>query len=81
MPLWESYNKQIESDIADVKNTGGRPAGTITAAAFLQKFVPDCAWAHLDIAGTAWEEKGTACCPKGGTGVGVRLLVDFMQQA
>ena len=81
LPLWESYGKQIKSDIADVKNIGGRPAGTITAAAFLQKFIPDCAWAHLDIAGTAWEEKGEACCPKGATGVGVRLLVDFMQQA
>jgi leucyl aminopeptidase len=81
LPLWESYGKQIKSDIADVKNTGGRPAGTITAAAFLQKFVPDCAWAHIDIAGTAWEEKGTACCAKGATGVGVRLLVDFIQQA
>jgi len=81
LPLWESYNKQIKSDIADVKNTGGRPAGTITAAAFLQKFVPECDWAHLDIAGTAWEEKGVACCPKGATGVGVRLLVDFVQQA
>lgn len=80
LPLWESYGKLIESDIADVKNTGGRPAGTITAAAFLQKFVPDCPWAHLDIAGTAWEEKGTASCPKGATGVGVRLLVDFLQQ-
>lgn len=80
LPLWESYGKLIKSDVADVKNTGGRPAGTITAAAFLQKFVPDCAWAHVDIAGTAWEEKGTACCAKGATGVGVRLLVDFMQR-
>lgn len=81
MPLWEVYDKQIKSEIADVKNSGGRPAGTITAAAFLRQFVPDCPWAHVDIAGTAWEEKGTALCPKGATGVGVRLLVDFLRQA
>jgi leucyl aminopeptidase len=81
LPLWEVYGKLIKSDIADVKNTGGRPAGTITAAAFLQKFIPDCPWAHIDIAGTAWEEKGTAFCPRGATGVGVRLLLEFMQRA
>lgn len=80
LPLWDSYGKQIKSEVADVKNTGGRPAGTITAAAFLQQFVPDCPWAHIDIAGTAWEAKGTALCPKGGTGVGVRLLIDFLEQ-
>jgi leucyl aminopeptidase len=80
LPLWEAYGKLIKSEVADVKNTGGRPAGTITAAAFLQQFVPDCPWAHIDIAGTAWEEKGTDWCPKGGTGVGVRLLVDYLMQ-
>jgi leucyl aminopeptidase len=80
LPLWEDYARQIRSDIADVKNTGGRPAGTITAAAFLQQFVPDCPWAHIDIAGTAWEEKGTALRPKGATGVGVRLLIAFLMR-
>ncbi|ABA87461.1 cytosolic aminopeptidase, M17 family [Syntrophotalea carbinolica DSM 2380] len=80
LPLWDSYDKQIKSEIADMKNTGGRPAGTITAAAFLQRFVPDCPWAHIDIAGTAWEAKGTALCPRGGTGVGVRLLIDLLEQ-
>ncbi len=80
LPLWDDYGSQIKSDIADVKNTGGRPAGTITAAAFLQKFAEDYTWAHLDIAGTAWEEKGQPCIPKGGTGVGVRLLVQYLRQ-
>ncbi len=79
LPLWEEYAGQIKSDIADVKNTGGRPAGAITAAAFLQKFASDFNWAHLDIAGTAWEDKGRPYTPKGGTGVGVRLLIDYLQ--
>lgn len=80
LPLWDEYASLIKSDFADVKNTGGRPAGTITAAAFLQKFADDYTWAHLDIAGTAWEEKGQPCIPKGGTGVGVRLLVQYLRQ-
>jgi len=81
LPLWEDYAAQIKSDIADVKNIGGRPAGTITAAAFLQKFAEEFTWAHLDIAGTAWEEKGRPYTPKGGTGVGVRLLVHYLRQS
>jgi leucyl aminopeptidase len=80
LPLWDDYNEQIKSDIADVKNTGGRPAGTITAAAFLQKFAAGYRWAHLDIAGTAWEDKGRHYLTKGGSGVGVRLLVRFLQE-
>ncbi|BCR03395.1 putative cytosol aminopeptidase [Desulfuromonas versatilis] len=80
LPLWEEYAQQIKSDIADVKNTGGRPAGTITAAAFLQKFAEEYTWAHLDIAGTAWEEKGRPYIPKGATGVGVRLLVEYLRK-
>ena len=80
LPLWDDYAAQIKSDIADVKNTGGRPAGTITAAAFLQKFAGDFTWAHLDIAGTAWEEKGRHYLPKGGTGVGVRLLIQYLHK-
>ncbi len=79
LPLWEEYAAQIKSDFADVKNTGGRPAGTITAAAFLQKFADSYRWAHLDIAGMAWEESGKAGRPKGGTGFGVRALVEFLQ--
>jgi len=62
-----------------VKNTGGRAAGTITAAAFLQKFADDYRWAHLDIAGMAWEGSGKAGQPKGGTGFGVRVLVEYLR--
>lgn len=79
LPLWEPYVEQIKSRVADVKNIGGRPAGTITAAAFIQKFTDDLNWAHLDIAGTAWEEKGRPCYPFGGTGVGVRLLSRYLR--
>ncbi len=80
LPLWDAYAEQIKSDFADVRNTGGRPAGTITAAAFLQKFADRYAWAHLDIAGMAWEERGRAGLPKGGTGFGVRLLIEFLRR-
>ncbi len=79
LPLWEDYAAQIKSDFADVKNTGGRPAGTITAAAFLQQFVDDYTWAHLDIAGMAWDEKGKPGQPKGGTGFGVRALIEYLR--
>ncbi|MBW2504873.1 MAG: leucyl aminopeptidase [Deltaproteobacteria bacterium] len=79
LPLWEDYDEQIKSEVADVKNIGGRPAGTITAAAFLKKFVSGLRWAHLDIAGTAWLEDRKPYVPKGGTGVGVRLLVTFLK--
>lgn len=79
MPLWEEYAAQIKSDFADVKNIGGRPAGTITAAAFLQVFAAQYKWAHLDIAGMAWEEQGKAGQPKGGSGFGVRALVEYLR--
>ena len=78
LPLWDDYDQQIKSDVADMKNIGGRPAGTITAAAFLQRFAKDFHWAHLDIAGTAWRDQEQAYCTKGGTGVGVRLLIEFL---
>ncbi|MDT8441950.1 MAG: leucyl aminopeptidase [Desulfuromonadales bacterium] len=79
LPLWPEYDRQLKSDIADVKNTGGRPAGTITAAAFLQRFVDKARWAHLDIAGTAWNDEARPYAPKGGSGVGVRLLLRFLR--
>lgn len=79
LPLRAEYAKQIESHVADVKNSGGRPAGTITAAAFLQHFAPDCPWAHVDIAGTAWAEKALPGQPEGGTGFGVRLLLAYLR--
>lgn len=80
LPLWEEYGELMKSDIADMKNAGGAHAGTITAAWFLQRYVGKTKWAHLDIAGTAWEEKGRPYCPKGATGVGVRLLVEYLQR-
>ncbi len=79
LPLWENYHEQIRSDIADYKNHGGRPAGTITAAAFLSKFAGDFPWVHLDIAGPAWSDKDRSYIPKGASGIGVRLLVEFLR--
>ena len=79
LPLWEEYAKLLKSEVADLKNTAGRPAGTITAAAFLRAFAEDFSWAHLDIAGTAWEEKGVPGRTQGGTGVGVRLLIQYLR--
>jgi leucyl aminopeptidase len=78
LPLWEDYYEQIKSDVADLKNTGGRPAGTITAAAFLSKFVGETPWAHLDIAGTMWGSDTRHYVTKGATGAGVRLLIQFL---
>lgn len=80
LPLRKEYAKQLESNVADLKNVGGRPAGTITAAAFLQHFAPECPWAHVDIAGTAWNEKASPGQPAGGTGFGVRVLVEYLQR-
>jgi leucyl aminopeptidase len=75
MPLPDQYNRQIDSQIADMKNTGGRPGGSITAALFIQKFVNGVPWAHLDIASTAWKKGSTVpTLPEGATGFGVRLL-------
>jgi leucyl aminopeptidase len=74
MPLGDSYDKLINSDIADMKNTGGRYGGSISAAQFLQRFVKDTPWAHLDIAGMAWTDKESPTTPKGATAFGVRLL-------
>jgi leucyl aminopeptidase len=79
LPLWEEYHEQIKSDVADFKNTGGRPAGTITAAAFLSKFAGDRPWVHLDIAGPAWLTKDRPYIPKGASGVGVRLFIDLLR--
>lgn len=79
LPLWKPYEEQIKSEVADVKNTGGRPAGTITAGLFLRKFVDDYPWVHLDIAGCAWQNKDRPYIPKGAAGVGVRLLTRFVK--
>ena len=75
MPLGASYDVLIKARMADMKNTGGRAAGSITAAQFLQRFVkPDVPWAHIDIAGVALPPGETAFAPKGPTGWGVRAL-------
>jgi len=75
MPLGEAYDKQIKSDIADMKNVGGgRAGGSITAACFIQRFVQGYPWAHLDIAGTAWATKDSPTTPKGASAYGVRML-------
>ena len=82
LPLWDEYKKLIRSDVADIKNIGGRGAGTITAAAFLSHFVGEYPWVHLDIAGTAWTQEGTpkkSYIKKGATGVGVLLSIDFLR--
>ena len=75
MPLHKPYDKKLDSLIADVKNiTGNRYAGSVTAALFLQRFVTNSSWAHLDIAGTAWKSPGSSTIPEGASGFGVRLL-------
>jgi len=81
LPLADSYDREIDSDAADIKNIGGgRAAGSIIGAQFLQRFIDDVPWAHLDIAGTAWSTKDTATVPKGATAFGVRLLDRLVSQ-
>jgi leucyl aminopeptidase len=74
MPLADAYDKQINTDAADMKNVGGRNGGSITAAQFLKRFVKDTPWAHLDIAGVTWSDKDAPTTPKGATAFGLRLL-------
>ena len=81
LPLDKEYTKQIKSDIADIKNVGGRKAGTITAAAFLKEFADGLSWAHLDIAGTAWGDEAKPYRSKGPTGIAVRTLLNFVDRA
>jgi leucyl aminopeptidase len=79
LPLDKEYSNQIRSDIADIKNVGGKKAGTITAAAFLKEFADGISWAHRDIAGTAWGDPATPYRAKGPTGVAVRTLVEYVE--
>jgi leucyl aminopeptidase len=81
LPLDKDYSKQIKSDIADIKNVGGRKAGTITAAAFLKEFADGLSWAHLDIAGTAWGDDAKPYRSKGPTGIAVRTLLRIVDRA
>ncbi len=76
MPLFEEYKEQLKSEIADMLNSPGRAAGSITAAMFLREFTGGLPWAHLDIAGTAWADEVRPWAPKGPTGVMVRTLVE-----
>jgi leucyl aminopeptidase len=77
MPLFEEYREQLKSEIADMLNSPGRPAGSVTAAMFLKEFAGPGPWAHLDIAGTAWAEDAKPWQPKGATGVMIRTLVEL----
>jgi leucyl aminopeptidase len=79
LPMFDEYEKLVKSDVADVKNVGGRWGGAITAAMFLKKFVGNYKWIHLDIAGTAILEESQDYISKGASGVGVRLLADFLR--
>ncbi len=79
MPLWDGHRKIVKSSVADLKNSGGREAGSSTAAAFLQAFVGDTPWVHLDIAGTGWTGTAGPYQPKGATGVGVRILLEALR--
>jgi leucyl aminopeptidase len=79
LPLWDEYGDTMKSDIADLRNAGSRDGGSITAGWFLKQFVGKTRWVHLDIAGTAWTDKARPCSPKGATGVGVRLLIEYLR--
>jgi leucyl aminopeptidase len=79
LPLFEEYKELIKSDVADMRNIGGRGAGTITAALFLAEFAEGMPWVHLDVAGTAYSETDLVVMPKGPTGTPVRTFVEFVR--
>jgi leucyl aminopeptidase len=79
LPMWDDYKELIKSDVADIKNSGGRPAGTISAALFLKEFADGFPWVHLDIAGTAYTEADLGTVPRGPTGVPVGTFVEFVR--
>jgi leucyl aminopeptidase len=78
LPLPGDYRKDIDSEVADIKNTGGRSGGALTAGLFLKEFVGDRPWAHLDIAGPARSDADDGYTSRGGTGVAVRTLVELV---
>lgn len=81
LPMWEEYHEMVKSEVADLKNLAGRPAGSITAATFLAAFVGDYPFAHVDVAGTAWVDRPAKPYEtRGGTGAGVRLITAYMRQ-
>src|SRR5208283_3391562 len=79
MPLYDEYKDYLKSDIADIKNAGGRVGSLVAAGYFLKEFAGETPWVHLDIAGTAWHDKDKPYIPKGSSGVGVRLIIDFLE--
>ena len=79
LPMWDDYKELIKSDVADIRNSGGRPAGTISAALFLAEFAGDFPWVHLDVAGTAYTESDLGTIPRGPTGVPVGTFVEFVR--
>ena len=79
MPINDVYRAQLDSPYADVSNLGSPGAGTLTAAAFLEKFTGNVPWAHLDIAGMAWTQKKSGYFSTGATGFGVRVIAKFLQ--
>jgi leucyl aminopeptidase len=79
LPLWQDYRRQLDSAVADIQNTGGRPAGTITAGWFLREFAGEAPWAHLDVAGTAWKDDALSYLRKGPTGIPTRLFVAWVR--
>lgn len=81
MPLFEEYREYLKSDIADLKNAGGKSGALSSSAYFLSEFAGAIPWVHLDIAGTAWVEREKPYLPKGSSGVGVRLIMDFLKES
>lgn len=79
LPLWDEYRELIKSDVADIKNSGGRAAGAVTAAMFLREFTGEYPWVHLDIAGTAYTESDLGTIPKGPTGVPTATFIEFVR--
>jgi leucyl aminopeptidase len=79
LPLWDEYRELIKSDVADIKNSGGRPAGAVSAAMFLREFTESYPWIHLDVAGTAYTDKDLVALPKGPTGVPTGTFIEFVR--
>jgi len=79
LPLWDDYRELIKSDVADIKNSGGRPAGAVSAAMFLREFTESFPWIHLDVAGTAYSDKDLVALPKGPTGVPTGTFIEFVR--
>lgn len=79
MPLWKPYRRLLDTDAADMKHTGGRPGGSITAALFLREFAGEQPWAHLDIASVAWQDENSAFAARGASGFGARLLFELLR--